>query len=317
MSWRIRRFEERDYEPLARLNQVAGPGLHETAAELRYFDTHTCAEADDPRGRLVRYVAENGERLIGAAWYDRGIYHHAAGQCHFQIVVQPSWRGQGLGGELFEQLLTDSTQSMLTTRAAEDDGDTIRFLRRRGFEATAREQELELRLADFDPDIFRAEERRPFERQLRLVTLPELEDSPDAERQLCTLWLDDAADVPVADWMLRDYRLTVLEGPRVIPEGFFVALDAGQVVAVTNLERWACTDALEVGYTVVRPAYRQRGIALALKIRALRHAKECNCPTVCTTTDLSNERMLRINEHLGFQRTRVWAELHKSMGEAP
>lgn len=99
---------------------------------------------------------------------------------------------------------------------------------------------------------------------------------------------------------------------KAMRHGFFIALEGDQVAAVTNLERWASTTALEFGYTVVRPDHRQRGLALALKVRALRFARERGCPTVCTLNSLANERMLRINEHLGFQRTRVWAELQRA-----
>ncbi|NUP99449.1 MAG: GNAT family N-acetyltransferase [Armatimonadetes bacterium] len=308
----IRPFEARDYEALARLNQLAGPGLHETADELRYFDAHRYRGEDDRPSAPPRLVAAEGERLVGAAWDNTTMYHQAAGQGRFQIVVQPSWRGQGLGSALFDRLLPELEQAVLTTRAAEDDGDTMRFLRRRGFEVVDREQELELSLADFDPDVFAAEEHRPFAGRLRLATLAELRGRPAIERQLAALWLDETGDQPIAEEMLECFRATVLEGPRVVPDGFFIALEGDQVAAVTNLERWASTTALEFGYTVVRPDHRQRGLALALKVRALRFARERGCPTVCTLNSLANERMLRINEHLGFQRTRVWAELQRA-----
>ena len=58
---------------------------------------------------------------------------------------------------------------------------------------------------------------------------------------------------------------------------------------------------LEPGFTAVHPAYRGRGIALALKLRTIAFTREHGYRYIKTGSNAVNERMLGINAALGFQ----------------
>ena len=109
-----------------------------------------------------------------------------------------------------------------------------------------------------------------------------------------------------ATWVKR-----VRDNPNLIPEAYAVGVDeaTGEYVGVSNLWRLQGEeDALETGLTGVRRAYRRRGVALAMKLRSLRWAKEQGYRLVKTWNATNNEGMLAINEALGFEKRPAWID---------
>jgi predicted GNAT superfamily acetyltransferase len=121
------------------------------------------------------------------------------------------------------------------------------------------------------------------------------------------------------------WRSRTFDSPTFLPDGFFVAVaGANAMVGATE------TDATYVGLTFlneglanaweyyqgltgVRTDYRQRGIALALKIRAIEFAKHNGKTQIKTFNGQQNTGMLRINEMVGFKRQPPWITLVKNM----
>ena len=54
-------------------------------------------------------------------------------------------------------------------------------------------------------------------------------------------------------------------------------------------------------FTGVIPEYRGRGIATALKVKTILHAREVGVSEILTQNDSENEPMLAINRKLGYQ----------------
>jgi predicted GNAT superfamily acetyltransferase len=54
--------------------------------------------------------------------------------------------------------------------------------------------------------------------------------------------------------------------------------------------------------TGVRSDYRRKGIALALKLQSIAHARVSGIKTIITNNDPTNKPMLALNERLGFMR---------------
>ena len=52
--------------------------------------------------------------------------------------------------------------------------------------------------------------------------------------------------------------------------------------------------------------YRRRGIALALKLHGIAHAKEQGYKKIRTMNESTNRPMLNINERLGFEKRPAW-----------
>lgn len=70
------------------------------------------------------------------------------------------------------------------------------------------------------------------------------------------------------------------------------------------------TTEVDYGYTGVLPAYRNQGIAKAMKLRVLQWAKAQGYTAVRAWSDSRNKVMIRVNRHLGFviQPAFLWME---------
>jgi GNAT superfamily N-acetyltransferase len=85
------------------------------------------------------------------------------------------------------------------------------------------------------------------------------------------------------------------------PEGSFVALAGGEIVGYAGLVSWpGDATRAEHGLTVVRRAWRRRGLATALKARELAWASSTGIRALVTWTQRGNEALQGVNERLGY-----------------
>ena len=80
----------------------------------------------------------------------------------------------------------------------------------------------------------------------------------------------------------------------------FLAADGERWVGLVNLQLRTAEQA-EMGISVVRRAYRRRGVARALKVLALRRAQEHGVDAVLTWNHVGNTPILDLNASLGFR----------------
>ncbi len=91
----------------------------------------------------------------------------------------------------------------------------------------------------------------------------------------------------------------------------------GRWVGMTQLWRGedaASTGTVHTGLTGVLPAWRGRGVAVALKVDALRRAREAGYLRVTTDNDERNAAMLAINARLGFEPQATIASMSLELG---
>ncbi|HEX2863294.1 MAG TPA: GNAT family N-acetyltransferase, partial [Deinococcales bacterium] len=120
-------------------------------------------------------------------------------------------------------------------------------------------------------------------------------------------------DPPVAFEPEEAVRL-VTGRPGFLPEGMFLAVTPdGEYAGLTGMMASAAEPVLYIGLTGVGRAYRRRGVAMALKLRAAAFAAERGIEEIRTWNDSTNRPMLAINEALGFARQPAWVKLRKTM----
>ena len=68
--------------------------------------------------------------------------------------------------------------------------------------------------------------------------------------------------------------------------------------------------------TGVLPAYRGRGIAMALKLATIAYAQARGSTEIRTWNEVQNTGMLVINDRLGFVRQPAWITFEKSLTPA-
>lgn len=139
--------------------------------------------------------------------------------------------------------------------------------------------------------------------ELRYFTLAAAGDSVESRSLLYQLVREGVLDDPGGDGMFLS--LEAFSDQLFEPYYWrwadcqFVAAAGDEWVGLTNLQ---LRDAgAEFGVTVVKRAYRRRGVARALKLLALAYLRDQGASSVVTRNDPRNEAVLRLNRRLGFE----------------
>ncbi|MGZ4032793.1 MAG: GNAT family N-acetyltransferase, partial [Tumebacillaceae bacterium] len=82
-----------------------------------------------------------------------------------------------------------------------------------------------------------------------------------------------------------------------------IARDGAQFVGLTQLQALKDSGTAYNYFTGVTRSYRGHNVALALKLLAIRNARQANIPSMSTYNDSENAPMLAINQKLGYERT--------------
>jgi len=317
LAW-LRDCEPEDYSALADLSNAVDPDRPTTAAELRHDDEvyrgtrflHRRVVATDPETR----------RLVGEWVYFHMPWSFSPERFALWLAVRPDWRRRGLGELLYNSVFTELSSlraRQLRTWTQESRKETVDFLLRRGFEELTRTWESRLDLAAFRLTAFA--DRWDVPAGIQITTLAaEVAKDPEALRNVYELDCGLAEDVPRHDPFtppgLELYRHRLFEGPSVMPDAHFLAKDGDRYVGVSNLERFdAMPDVLNTGCTGVRREYRGRGIAFALKLRAIDYAIRRGIREIRTGNSTLNATMLGINVKLGFVKQPVWINFGKDI----
>lgn len=280
------------------------------AFPLRAKEVQTWREPPSPTAPR-RYVTRAGrsEQVIAysAVWRFRRV------GCRMDLVVDPSWRRQGVGGELLSALEREAAEDgAITLQARSDDEwlESLRFLHAHGFEETMRmyRQVLWVDEATLDPQV----EPRLAGEGIRISTL----EQEEARNPACWTWFRDLMHAAQEGWADPDPR----PGPdalRAVEEfrqqhqraaAYHGARADGCFLAVQGDCYVGCTGVIG---TAVRPDFRGRGIATALKVRAITYARDHGVSTLSTSS--GSPAMLHINERLGFRRTSTEIRLVKPL----
>jgi GNAT superfamily N-acetyltransferase len=211
-------------------------------------------------------------------------------------------RRQGVGTALFREvsaIARDGGRDSLIFAARHDDADSLDYLGKRGFVEALRMRESVL---DLDEVVGRFD------------TPPGIELAPLAvrdEREVYDAAVVIARDIPTAQERLeihtfeewRDRELP----PNTAYDCSFVALSEGAVIGYAIV----VDDDEGVGLhamTGVLPAWRRRGVALALKQAQIEAARARGLRILRTANAMDNPMRL-VNERLGYRRDVDWLHL--------
>jgi GNAT superfamily N-acetyltransferase len=297
MSWQIRpmRMEDGELEAVAALVSAVTPDSPTSVEEIRW------QEATYPGSG--RFVATDGDRIVGTASVGRiYMYPPEFPRLWFGVEVDPDHRRQGIGSALLaaaSEHARAAGKDGLETQVSEARPEAIEFLRHRGFVEIERAKSVRLDLTGLEPPVV----AKPA--GIELTTLGERPDLVMGVHEVAQLAFPDipSADEPISAGDLAEFRARDVDRPGIPHDGFFVALDAasGQVVGYAALLFLpGRTDVAWHDMTAVRPEYRRRGIAVALKQASIAWAIEHRLTALETGNDVENEPMRAVNARLGY-----------------
>jgi GNAT superfamily N-acetyltransferase len=316
MSVTIRPLHKSDVDRVIALCSAIQPECVRDLEEyLRRFDEPECAASASLRQWAA--VEESSQQLIGYAV----CWNVVRRKYRMGLMVHADWRKQGIGGDLLSGALA-ALQSMpaatLQARAWDDHADSLRFLCRRGFVETHRMVELHLKLSEANltplawlPHSLTAQgieftTQRQEWRDERFWT-----ELTDLQRAAVIGWPDPDPDGVVAIPTEDDVR-GMFDSWRTASDDFFLAKANGAFIGYTALgPDHRVPEAIGTGPTAVRPEYRGRGVATALKVLALTHAQQQGWRSASTRS--ASPAMIHVNEKLGFQRGRAEVRLVRKL----
>jgi mycothiol synthase len=315
MTVQIRPFTERDYAALIAVHNAALPDYTESEVDVRHYDA-----ARDPQCHFLRVVAERDGLVVGFASYGNVSFMFHPQKFWLDIEVHPEYHGQGIEAALYDHLMADAAPRepiLFWSNSREDWAERMAFLAERGFAEKMRYYESRLDLTSFDASRFAGASERAAEQGITIKTLRELEADPDRDRKLFEFHSTVVRDVPspgeTNDITYEAWHKRTFENPSLLPDGFFMALDGERYVGISNLWEAKGRAHINTGLTGVLREYRRRGIALALKLRAIEYARQVGATHIRTGNEENNRAMLSINEALGFAKQPPWIDFIKQV----
>lgn len=301
-------FSAADYAAQAALRKAINPASPMTVEKLKFWD-----EWWDTQYRRAKFAVESAGQLVALGHYEEWIWWYEPGRYYVSLEVHPAFRRQGIGGELYVHLMDalaaeEPQGRIVMTRCREDQPETVRFLTQRGFQQTGSELFSELDVTTFDSQRLIAAQERMRQQGITIVAYPELAATdPACQRKCYELQGESMTGMPAGGERTRQsfaqFVQQIFANTAFIPAAFFIALDQGLYVGMSNLTNENDNPTrLVTDYTGVLPSHRRRGIATALKLHCLEYAKANGVKMITTSNDSTNP-MYQLNLELGFKPT--------------
>jgi GNAT superfamily N-acetyltransferase len=223
-----------------------------------------------------------------------GIQTSVPDLCVTFVTVLPRMRRRGVGGMLLETAWNWAREHgvrELETAVESDDAESLDFVLRRGFHEHSRELGLELELSELEPPAVDPPDG---------VEIVLLADHPELAGGAYEVGSEAIPDVPGSeDWTpppFEQFAAAHLRGLAI-----FVAVAGDEVVGYAKLHEKADGRTATHGMTALKRAWRNRGIAKALKRAQIGWAKANGIERLAATNEERNAAMRHINASLGYQ----------------
>ena len=288
-------------------NRHARPAMVTPVEIARRFATH------NPEPKMLRLIVEDaggGVVAVGGI-SDGGSFARADGSFSGTVRVVAELRGRGIGTALLERLEAHARSygaPRVSGSARGDEPEGIRFAERHGYRETNRRYNSYLDVQAFDLSRFEDPDEVARRAGVRLMSYAELErergsDVDGLQREAYALGVRAGADVPRSE----PIQMPPYEAIRDIffaPETFHrassvVAVRDGRIVSET-LTVMRSPGIAYTNFTGTLREERGKGLALALKLRAIVELKRLGARLFGTTNDEQNAAMRGINAKLGY-----------------
>lgn len=245
-----------------------------------------------------------------------------AGAFFVEPIVAPEFCRRGIGAQLYDDAVAfahANGATRLISEVRDNEPAWLKFAQTRGFAIDRHIFESTLDLATFDETRFAGVIEAVQAQGIRVLTLADAGNDETHQRKLYALNRDAALDIP--GWegefaRFEDFNRYVFQASWFRAEGQILAADGDDWVGLAATGFFQKTNSAYNMHTGVARAYRGRHIALALKLLAIRRAREWGATHLRTNNDSHNTPILAINRQLGYQPEPGFFKLVKGLGQA-
>ncbi len=124
-------------------------------------------------------------------------------------------------------------------------------------------------------------------------------------------------EVPMSDEYTgtdHDRFIEFFEHPDFFLEAYIIAVKDDEFIGLSSHWKKEEQDVLYTQLTGVREKYRGKGLATAMKVKAIEIASDKGIPKIRTDNETGNEAMLHINQKMGFKKKPAWINYEKLLG---
>lgn len=310
----IRPFEattDEDYALLIGIHNAAWPDELATLASWRFHESRW------PKDKLhSRFIVESEGQPITEGAYMEPFWANAPGKYVYGYSSLPAYEERtDLHQMIYDYVLAqlaDRQPTVLGTDIREDRTLRVEWLKSQGFVQKMRFPISELDIASFDFSRFNGAQARVASAGVTITTLEQMQkNDPNWMQKVYAMICEIEEDVPQPDPHAQepfDEFVKGFENPHLWPEGWMMAIDpalnpddpVGAYVGVSMLAKNPpMPQRINTWLTGVVRSHRRKGIALAMKLRAIEFAIQQG-GTAIRTDNEENNPMLGINKMLGF-----------------
>lgn len=266
--------------------------------------------------RSVQRAAEDEHgTLLGFCWATRSASD--PGRCTIDLFVVPEMRRQGIGSRLYHEieqalpslnLVSNPEGPLLLAYVWDTCPECQAFAEHRGYRERARGMAMSLNLDTFDDKAYDPLIARLENEGFLFTNMYELGNTEEAQRKLYQLNETAATQTPGTDGSLpwgsfENFQQGVCQAEWYHPEAQFVVIDraSGVWAAMSAITRFDGADYAYNLFTGVESSYRGRKLAQAVKIFALRYARQVlQVHQVRTNHNVKNQPMIAIDRKFGY-----------------
>ncbi|MEZ4728656.1 MAG: GNAT family N-acetyltransferase [Caldilineaceae bacterium] len=286
-----------------RIAQLLSANTAEPTSAQDLLDEHNVEMA----GRILRHAVAINDQGLVVGFNFAGHYPSMKPNQYFvNVVVDPAHRRQGIGAQLWDDLvryLRAQGADALLAEVQEGDPAHYRFAEKRGFTPRTHQLRAILDLQHFDEANFAAITLQVEAQGIRLASFADVAQSEENIRKLYDINGVAALDDPASDGAYINYenwKKVIFAASWFQPEGQMIALDGDKFVGMSAI---SYNEEEQTGFTLISgvdAAYRNRKIMQALKLRAINYARAKGATRVVTSVESINAPMRAINRKFGF-----------------
>ena len=318
----LREFRETDFAALAAVQSAVEPDEPVSPKSVRHM-VESFRQTSNPQAVVVEDRG-SGEVVATAAIFN--IPEGADPKMQGVLVnVLPSRQREGIGSALYDTLLAKAKErgaARLQCHVRENSAAGRAFVAKRGFRERRRRWRSSLEVASADTSPLASLVRTLASAGIEVTTLSqEGVDDLTVLKRVHEIDVVAGKDVPRSGayrpLSFELFRRFYFEGEHFLPDAWILAREGNQYVGISSAAREpAQPEVLQQYFTGVRPEFRRRKIALALKLMLIDFAKRNGYARVETWNDSLNTPMWTLNKGLGFQKVRELIQFECDLGKA-